>query len=152
MLVIAIVGTPEAATRPISSRTPGALYWGSCIASTTRSKSVGSIFSGAAAWSEPARLPESTSISPSRPQTGILTTEPSALKLAAVASRQSRVAWWPASSSLVDSSEPYEAPRIRVRYRVVGGPLLSGPEVSAWVSVIVSLKWSIMDKYNGRGV
>ena len=58
MFMIDITGFFDAATRSSSSRTAGARYCGSCMASTTRSKPAGSVSAGVAAESEPASLPE----------------------------------------------------------------------------------------------
>src|SRR6476661_8736159 len=113
MFMMARQGLFDAAMRPISDRTPGSPYCASCMPSTTRSKPRGSTASGVAASSWPGNWRESISTRPLRPLTGNRTSVPSRLMRSAVPLVQTSVTAWLAMSSLVASSDPYEAPRMR---------------------------------------
>ena len=115
MFMIDMQGTLALATRSSNSRTSDERYCGSCIASTTRSNSEGSASAGPPAESFPGSVRESSSVRPSRPLTGVRTRVPSLLMRSASAGRQINFAVWPASSILVASNEPYDAPKMRVR-------------------------------------
>ncbi len=106
MFMIDMQGTLALATASSNSRTPAERYWGSCIARTTRSKSAGSADAGPPAVSFPGSARESSSTNPSRPFTGMRTRAPSLLMRSASAGRQINLTVWPASTSLMASSEP----------------------------------------------
>src|SRR5450631_142102 len=114
MFMIDMHGTRDFATASRSSRTPGERYWGSCIASATRSKSRGFTSAGPFATIFPGSEREFTSTNPSRPFTGMRTTAPLELMRAASCGRQTSVVSCPASASFTPRSEPYEAPSIRI--------------------------------------
>ena len=84
-------GLRDAATRPISSRTPSARYWGSCMARQTRSNFAGSASPAPQAFSLPRATRLSSSTRPSRPRTGMRTLQPWALMALASAGRQTSV-------------------------------------------------------------
>ena len=114
MFMIDRHGTFACATASRNSRTPGARYWGSCIARPTRSKSAGST-SGAARRERTRQTTRLHVQIPSRPRIGKRTRNPSALIDSASAGRHTSLTVCPASSSLLASSEPYEAPSSRMR-------------------------------------
>src|SRR6185437_12219558 len=119
MFMIARQGLRAWAMRLMSSRTPCAPYCASCMPSTTRSKAPGSTSPGVAAASTPGSAFEATSSGASRPLSGKRTRVPSRLMSPAVAAVQTSVTRWPAMRSLVAKSDPYEAPRTRMRRGVV---------------------------------
>src|SRR4051812_6466007 len=113
MFMIDMQGTFDFATASSSSRTPGERYWGSCMASETRSNARGST-SVPTAETLPGSAFEFTSTSPSRPFTGMRTMAPFSLMSFASAGRHTSVVSWPARASFTPSSEPYDAPRTRI--------------------------------------
>ena len=124
MFIIDMQGLPDLPTRSKSSHTPGERYWGSCIANTTRSYCEGSASSVPPADRAPGQSFELISIKSSRPRTGIRTIAPSLLKSSASSGRHTRQAECPAYTNLMASSEPYEAPMIKVFYFA---PISSSP-------------------------
>src|ERR1700756_1588438 len=64
----------------------------------------------------PGNLRESISICSLRPRIGIRTRKPSELMRSASAGRQTSFTEWPAKRSVDASSDPYEAPKMRMLY------------------------------------
>ena len=106
MFMIARHGLRARVMRPIRSRTPCEPYWASCMPSTTRSYTRGSISSGVFAESAPGRVFDSISSSDSRPRTGKRTRVPSRLIRSAVGRVHTSETRCPAISSLVPNKEP----------------------------------------------
>src|SRR5262245_34243887 len=102
--------------RPMSSRTPDAPYWASCMPSTTRSNSFGLTWSGALAEIGPGSCFDETSTGAWRPRIGNRTTVPSRLINSAVGLVHTNAERCPAMASLVLNSEPYDAPRTSTLY------------------------------------
>src|SRR5688572_25273808 len=122
IFMIARQGLAVFARRATNSRTPGAPYWASCMASTTRSNLPGSTSSGVVADSEPGSLFDGTSSSDADPGIGNRTTVPSRLINSAVGLVQTSATRCPAISSFVLNSAPYEAPKTSNLYFTVESP------------------------------
>ncbi len=114
MFMIDMHGTRDFATASSNPRTPGEPYCGSCMARPIRSYSRGSTPFAPAADTWPGSRRESISTGSARPRIGRRTRNPSELMRSASSGRQTSFTECPPNMSFDASSEPYDAPRMRM--------------------------------------